>query len=256
MFKEVDCQMEARAGIAIVLLLVGCAQPQVSEGNAEPIMAVSPTVVPRPVPQQRNKPRRLKLRLTLDQPGDLKVKVGDSVSKGQVISERSSTRAKLIQEREALQRQLKQAQSQMVTPSYAVEKAEVEQARLQVKQARVAISRFNANSPWTDHAYRVLPLPEEERLSQLEAEYHEAQGELVLAVAKLQVAKQNLSNESDTPLQRTALLEKLQAVEAKVSMLGVVEAPYDGLIKAIRWLGQTNQELEVEITLSVVSVNK
>ncbi|MGF1601773.1 MAG: hypothetical protein ACFCU8_07085 [Thermosynechococcaceae cyanobacterium] len=90
--------MEARAGIAIALLLVGCTQPQISDETSEPIVAVSPTVAPRPVPQQREAPRRLKLRLTLDRPEDLKVKVGDSVSKGQVISDRPSARANLIQE--------------------------------------------------------------------------------------------------------------------------------------------------------------
>ncbi|WP_299493066.1 efflux RND transporter periplasmic adaptor subunit [Acaryochloris sp. IP29b_bin.137] len=253
MFKKVDCQMEARTGIAIALLLVGCAQPQVENKTAEPIVAVSPTVAPRPARQQRNTPRRLKLRLTLDRPEDLKVKVGDSVVKGQVISHRPSVRAKLIQEREILQQQLKQLSVQTITPSDAVEKAEVEQARLQVERARVAISNFHADSPWTEYARRVLVLPDHSQLRSLESEYQSAKGEFAIAVTRLQEAQQLRAVKPDILAKRAELLGKIRETERQLSLLGVVRSPYDGAVQSFRWLGQVNQEIQAELTLNVES---
>ena len=248
MFKKADCKMEARTGIAIVFLLVGCAQPQVSDETSEPIVAVSPTVAPRPAPQQRQVPRRLKLRLTLDRPEDLKVKVGDWVVKGQIISDRSSARTNLIRERESLRQQLKQLQSQTATTGYAVEQAEVEQARSAVEQAKDAIAHFHADSPWTDYARRVLPVAESTQLGNLEAQYQNAKGELAIAVAKLQKMQQQAVKRISAP-EQAERLRKLQAVEEQLQTSGITRAPYNGSIKSIRWLEQTNQQLQVELTV-------
>lgn len=251
MFKKVDCQMEARTGIALALLLLGCAQPQMSEGNSEPILAVTPTVAPRPARQKWSTPRRFKLRLTLDRPEDLKVKVGDGVIPGQVISDRKFTRIKLIQEQEVLQRQLKQLQNQTNISRDAVEQAEVEQARLKVEQARGAIATFHADSPWTDHAHRVLPLPDRSQLRVLEGAHQEARGELAFAVAKLQEAQQQGVVNSDVSAQRAELLGKIREIENQMDSLGVVRSPYSGVVKAIKWLGQVDREIQVELTLNV-----
>lgn len=243
--------MEARTGLAIALLLVGCAQPQVSNGNAKPIVAVNPTVAPRPARQKQNTLRRFKLRLTLDHPEDLKVKVGDGIIKGQVISDRKSTRIKLIQEQEVLQRQLKQLQNQTNISRDAVEQAEVEQARLKVEQARGAIATFHADSPWTDHARRVLPLPDRSQLRVLEEAHQEARGELAIAVAKLQEAQQQVVVQSDVLAKRAERLEKIRELEQQLGTLGVVRSPYSGVVKAIKWLEQVDHEIQVELTLSI-----
>lgn len=259
MFKEADCKMEARTGIAITLLLVGCTQPQVSDENSEPIVAVSPTVAPRPVPQQGKAPRRLKVRLTLDRPEDLKVKVQDSVVKGQVISDsrrlvgdhRTSVRASLVKEQEALRLQLRELQVQALTPSYAVEQAEVEKVQLKVEQARDLIAYFHSDSPWTDYARQVLPLTDSDELGKLEAGYREAKGELAIAVAKLQTAQQQNSLKLDSSIQQAKILSKIQEVNGKLNSVGVVRSPYSGQIKAVKWLGQTDQELQVELSITI-----
>lgn len=241
--------MEARAGIAIALLLVGCTQPQISGETSEPIVAVSPAVAP----QQRSNPRRLKLRLTLDRPEDLKVKVGDWVMKGQVISDRSSVRANLLQEREVLRQQLKQLSIQTITPSYAVEQAEVEQARSQVDQARDAIANFHADSPWTDYARQVLPVAESTQIGELEAQYQEAKGKLRVALAKLHKAKQQKTTKPNPPTQQVELLRQIRRTEEQLVSLGVVKSPYSGLIKSVKWLEQTDQDLRAELTLTMES---
>ncbi|MGB7413232.1 MAG: efflux RND transporter periplasmic adaptor subunit [Thermosynechococcaceae cyanobacterium] len=247
--------MEARTGIAIALLLVGCTQPQISDENSEPIVAVSPTIAPRPAPQQREAPRRLKLRLTLDRPEDLKIKVGDLVVKGQVISDRPSARANLIRKREVLQRELKQLPSQSATPNYAVEQAEVEQAQLRVKQARVAISNFYIDSPWTDYARQVLPITESTQLGKLKAQYQEVRGELAIAQATLQVAQQRTEVKGNSSKQQAELLRQIREIEKKLDQVGVIKSLYSGRIKSIKWLLQTDKILQVELAITVEAKN-
>ncbi|MGF1602937.1 MAG: efflux RND transporter periplasmic adaptor subunit [Thermosynechococcaceae cyanobacterium] len=244
--------MEARTGIAIALLLVGCTQLQISDESSEPIAAVSPTVAPRPVPQQREAPRRLKLRLTLDQPEDLKVKVQDSVVKGQVISDRSFTRNRLAQERQSLLVKLEQLKTKtvMVPTSHAIEQAEVAQARLSVEQARAAISNFQTYSPWTQYAREALPLAEDMELTALEDQYQQERAKLAISVAELQVARSKQQTlQQDTFAQQTELFQRLRDAEEKLESLGAAKSPYDGIVKAIKWLGQTDQNLQVELSL-------
>lgn len=247
MFKKVDCKMEARAGVAVALLLVGCSQPQIERKNAEPIVAVSSPVVSRPA--QGRHPQRLKLRLTLDRTEDLQVNVNDSVAKGQVVSQRSTVRARLIQERAALHQQLQQLRNGPQFPSYAVEQAEVEQARLRVKQARGAIAIFYADSPWTDYARRMLTLPDRSQLRALEDEHQDARGELAIAVAKLQKAQQQRAVKPDASAKRAELLRKIREIEEQLDSSEAVRSPYAGVVKAIKWLEQIDQAILVEVTL-------
>jgi hypothetical protein len=252
MFKEVDCQMEARAGIAIALFLVGCTQPQVSDGNSEPIVAVAPTVAPRPAPQQRETPRRLKLQLTLDRPEDLKVKEQEQVVKGQVLSDRPSARTQLEQQRQAIRLKLEHLNAAGSSPvSNVVERAKVRQAQVRVQQARAAIAQFKTHSPWTNYAWASLPLDKElAQVTQLEGKVRETEAELELAVAQLQAVREKQSVSQDKSLQRMLLLSQLQDVEAQVDEVGVVRSPYAGTVKKIKWLGQVNQELLLELTVS------
>lgn len=253
MFKKVDCQMEAIAWVAIALLLVGCAQPQVENKPSTPQVEAPQTVSPRPASQQRQTPRRLKLRLTLDRPEDLKVMVNEIVDKGQLLSERSTVRASLLQQRNATMKQLQQLQGQKIAPSYAVEKGEVAQAQFKVEQAKTAISNFYSDSPWTDYARRVLALPDHSQLRTLEVEYREAQGALVIAVAKLQEVQQQRLLTTDVSARQANLLGKIREIEKQMNSLGVVRSPYSGVIKATKWLGQVDREIQVELTLNIES---
>lgn len=253
MFKKVDFQMEARTGIAIALLLVGCAQSQISNETTETIAAVSPTITPQPSPLKKSTPRRLKLRLTLDRPEDLQVKVGDKVVKGQVLSNRSAIRTKLMRERDMVGSKLKQLQRPTPSSLNAVEKAEVEQARLKMEQARSAISAFHANSPWTDYARLVLPISENIPLRELQNQYLQAKGELAISLAKLHESQQKgmvLPHHSTHAIELKA---KLQDIGEKLNTMGQVHSPINGCIKSVKWLGQTNRELQIEVTVAVSS---
>jgi hypothetical protein len=105
-----------------------------------PLPVVNPTSI---INRRTNLvPHELKLKLTLDDPADLKVKPGDSVSKGQVIGDRTSVRKHLEQQRQAIRLKLEHPNASdgvgSSPVSYAVEQGRVRQAQVRVQQAREA----------------------------------------------------------------------------------------------------------------------
>ena len=97
------------------------------------------------------------------------------------------------------------------------------------------------------HDLLVLTLPDHSQLRELESEYQEAKGDLEIAIAKLEEAQQQRTLKLDTPAQRAELLGKMREVEEKLNTVGIVRSPYSGRIKSIKWLEQTNQQLQVEL---------
>ncbi len=237
--------------VAIAVFLSGCnSMSQVSPSSSVPL------VEPAPVISRRTNlvPRELKLKLTLDDPADLKLKQGDHIQKGQVLSDRTSVRKRLEQQRQTIRLKLEHlnanagAGSSQV--SYAVEQARVRQAQARVEQAKKAIALFKAHSPWTDYAWASLPLYKEStQVSQLVIKVQDAEAELGLAVAQLQAAREN--KQPNALVQKALLTAQLKDVEGKLDGVGVVRSPYDGIVKKLKWLGQNDQELLVEITVAV-----
>jgi hypothetical protein len=247
-------EMMCRLIVAIAVFLSGCnSMSQVSPSSSVPL------VDPTPVISRRTNlvPRELKLKLTLDDPVDLKVKQGDRIQKGQVLSDRTSTRKPLEQQRQAIRLKLEHlntnagAGSSQV--SYAVERAKVRQAQVRVQQAREAIAQFKTNSPWTDYAWASLPLYKEStQVSQLVIKVQEAEAELGLAVAQLQAAREKKPVGQDASVQQTLLMSQLRDVETKLDEVGVVRSPYAGIIKKIKWLSQADQNLLTEVTITSI----
>jgi hypothetical protein len=252
-------EMMRRSICVIAVFLTGCnsmMKPQV------PLSTPVPVVEPTPVNRRTNLvPRELKLKLTLDDSADLKVKPGDSVRKGQVIGDRTSARKPLEIQRQAIRLKLEHLNASARTSaspiSYAVEQARVRQAQVRVQQAKEAIAQFKTNSPWTDYAWASLPLSKEStQVSQLVIKVQDAETELGLAVAQLQAARENNLvhvGGQDNSVQQALLMAQLKDVEVRLDGVGVVRSPYDGTVKKIKWLGQTEQALLVEAIIAVKS---
>jgi multidrug efflux pump subunit AcrA (membrane-fusion protein) len=180
-----------------------------------PVAEPNPVIVSK---TQNLVPRELKLKLTLDDPADLKVKQGDRIQKGQVLSDRTSARKPLEQQRQAIRLQLEHlnanARAGSSQVSYAIEQARVRQAQVRVQQAKEAITQFKINSPWTDYAWASLPLYKEStQVSQLVIKVQDAEAELGLAVAQLQAAGENRQQKAvgqDTSGQEALLMSQLR----------------------------------------------
>ena len=66
--------------------------------------ATSPSSPVSPKPKaRRSEPRNIKISLTLSSPQDLKVKQGDEVVKGQVLSDRTTERTRLLARKKQLE---------------------------------------------------------------------------------------------------------------------------------------------------------
>jgi hypothetical protein len=261
MMHRLICLLASGLPLAIAIFLSGCnslMKPQV------PLSTPVPVVEPTPVNRRTNLvPRELKLKLTLDDPADLKVKQGGRIQKGQVLSDRTSIRKQLEQQRQVIRLKLEHLNTSAGVGSspvsYAVEQAKVRQAQVRVRQAREAIALFKTNSPWTDYAWISLPLYKEStQVSQLTIKVQDADAELGLAVAQLQAARENKQRKAvgqETSVQQALLVSQLRDVEARLDGVGVVRSPYDGTIKKVKWLSQVNQELIVEVTLTAQEPN-
>ena len=97
------------AAAGIVVSLVGC---EIIPFNNRPsenvaIASVTAPITPlTPIPERRKnrlEPRNIKIELTLSNPQDLKVKPGDKISAGQVLSDRLSERNRLQAKKKQLQ---------------------------------------------------------------------------------------------------------------------------------------------------------
>jgi biotin carboxyl carrier protein len=247
--------------ILLAVFLTGCnSMSQVSPSSSVPL------VEPTPVISRRTNlvPRELKLKLTLDDPADLKVKQGDRIQKGQVIGDRTSVRKHLEQQRQTIRLKLEHLNAitggGLSPVSYAVEQAKVRQAQVRVQQTREAIALFKINSPWTDYALASLPLYKEStQVSQLVIKVQDAEAELGLAVAQLQAARENKQQKAvgqDASVQQALLVSQLRDVEARLDGVGVVRSPYAGTIQKIKWISQVNQELMIEVALRVQEPEK
>jgi biotin carboxyl carrier protein len=251
--RRLICALASGLPLAFAVFLTGCnSMSQVSPSSSVPL------IEPTPVISRRTNlvPRELKLKLTLDDPADLKVKQGDRIQKGQILSDRTSARKHLGQQRQAIRLKLEHLNAKTGEGSshvsYAVEQARVRQAQVKVEQARREIALFKTNSPWTDYAWASLPLSKEStQVSQLAIKVQDAEAELGLTVAQLQATREKNPAIQDTSLQQVLLMSQLRDVEAKLDGVGVVKSPYPGTIKKIKWVVQADQELTVELVIAV-----
>jgi hypothetical protein len=205
------------------------------------------------------------LKLTLDSPADLKVQQGDEVKIGQMLSDRASTRATLFKQKRQLESQLAQLRNSShpirPSPSYAQEQAQIEVALIKMAQAKLAIQAFWANSPYTEAAWEQLPLATEKgKLEVLNSDLVKAQVEFKIATAQLQDARDKYRQtlyddrvQRDTTPEQARILMQLREIETQLAGLGMVRSPYPGTIKKVKWLGQTDQQLQVELTLAIHS---
>lgn len=271
-------------------------------------------------------PRDIKIQLTLSAPEDLKVKPGDSIASGQVLSERAAERQRLESQRKQLELSLKKLEiplpdlkppppigaiPPLPPPSYHSEEANIKLKRQELAQAGQAAANQRAklealqNSqlkvqnepppipvpPMAANPLSQIPDPlpaliehETATLKALQAAQEKASQQLQLAQSQLVEAKQRRAQAeyqryleatqraialSQQQLererqrgQRAAQLQerhysqaqiqaRLQEIDNALSQLGTVRAPYPGTIKKVKWTGQSDRTLSVELTLAV-----
>ena len=197
--------------------------PATSVTAQEIVIAPAPSVAPSSTPSPA--PRLLRIQLTLQAPHELRIKVGDEVQAGEVLSDQRQARQRLLMQKRALQAVTQHLQTQrqlaaqslqqlnslgftlppttFATEQAAIVRAEAEavaiarQVELQKQKLSVVSSLLSATSekaddhwpPATDHQSLLLA-HETAQLTQAQQRHTLAQSELAFQRAKLTSAQE------------------------------------------------------------------
>lgn len=196
------------AGLLLLALLSGCA------GRADSQEAQN-TTAPIVIRGDRSSTERLTLKLTLSSPSDLKVREGDQVSAGQVLSDRLRDRQRLEAQKRQLQLQIQQLQQPIAAPpparsipevaglppaSFLDEVAAVERQKVIVAQHERSMQQqqrmLDMLDSMPDANLPEATVPHEtERLAQRQQELNQANADLELTEAQLAQAQQERQHE-------------------------------------------------------------
>jgi hypothetical protein len=331
--------LTAAAGITIATF--GCELIPLNSNRPNENIAIANVTAPlTPLPEipERRKnqlePRNIKIELTLSNPQDLKVKPGEYITAGQVLSDRTQSRNRLQAKKKQLQLSLAQLNlpltpipkpkpipeiSQLPPVSYAQEEAAIKLHKQKLKEAEQAIARAQKKidsltqlqaspshwgtgggdmasselrgtegdrtaspSHWLSGGgnLQLILSHEQAKLKNLEAAKTDAQIQLEVAQSKLTTAKENRAyaeyqrqleqtrraiaieqqslDRERTSSERSRLLAQreysqaqietqIQTLDSQIEQLSTVRAPYEGTIKKIKWTGQSNNTLTVEL---------
>ncbi|UBF27494.1 hypothetical protein K9N68_06005 [Kovacikia minuta CCNUW1] len=269
----------------IGLILSGCTAQAVSQSLPSPTASVNPPTESVDVAPQR----RFQIKLTLSSPNDLKVQEGNQVQEGQIIADRVHDRSRLEFQQQQLQGQIKRLRLQLEQPipevaglptsSFLSEVAEVERLKIKatdaqrVKEQQQRKLDLLQSMPKSDLPEATIPheqalLDQKQRLlDQALAEVETAKGKLAKAENdrqfqeyehSLEMSKRAISLRQQEIQQQGQLAQlegQLSQVETQLSTLSAVRSPYSGRIQRIKFSGQNDQALSVELVLVVADIS-
>lgn len=249
-------------------------------------------------------PRLLRINLTLSDPKDLKVKQGDFLQEGAVISDREDERKRLQAQRADYLTTIKRLSLEPAKPieplavrkapelppqSFAEYESEVDFQRIKVEAAKnkVTLQQRKLDLMQTLDA-KDLPAGanehEQEKFAQIKADLAKEEALLQLQLGKFETAKANRSlkeydsqeaavrlalqqnqtqmeyqkalaeynrSEQERQFRIADIQSKIAQVEDKLKEISTVRAQYASEVKRIRFIKQTNNEIDVELLLYI-----
>lgn len=234
--------------------------------------------------------QRFKVKLTLTAPDDLKVREGDSIIAGQIVADRVRDRTRLQFQKDSLTTEIARLRQMQSIPvpdvkalpgaDFAEEAADIEATKHAAEEAMrakeqqqrklsVLQSMPAAELPEAVIPHEQLILDEKERAyNQAAAAIDLARGKLSkaqeqrrikeyehsLEMSKRAIAMQQQSLQSQGQL--ADLEARLSQVEISLSQLSAVRSPYSGRVQRIKFEGQSDQNLAVELTLVISSSSR
>ncbi|MDJ0902193.1 MAG: hypothetical protein QNJ55_25665 [Xenococcus sp. MO_188.B8] len=250
-------------------LLLGIGAYAFLNANNTDLQANS-TVTQEQTTYQRN---RHTITLVLSQLSDLKVKEGQRINVGDIISDRTTERTKLQAKKQRLEASLTRVRlplrelKPVPEPKFQTELAALKQAQFQldsiVQQIDNYGQKFYHKDPWH---IQVLESDKVQRLAELKRQELAASINVERAIAALDEAKLNYQKQQyehslkvsdyQTLMQRqqtqiTSLQSQLDKVDEELEQLTSVYSPYQGKVRRVKILGQNEQSITAEVTLDI-----
>lgn len=263
-------------GFSSYFVFIKISSSQISQFTSIPVSTQIPKIPTSTalanvlIPQTKNIPRRFTINVTLTDPSDLKVKQGDKVVKGQILSDRTTARQQL----EAKKRQLEIAIKQISLPlsqitelpksDFAIEEMAIKTAKAELELInQVPLPEFRFKGKELQNILDRKIVKERAAISKAKLK---AAIKLTNAISRLEKARVNHQRQQyqhslnlirqQTNMQRqqyqlASLVTQLQEVESKLSEIVAVKSPYNGRIRRIKILGQTDRNIQAEIRIHV-----
>lgn len=265
----------------VALVLSGCT----AQAASQALPTASPTVPASPESVETTPQRRFQVKLTLSAPEDLKVRESDTVLAGQILADKVRDRTRLAFQQQELEQRLRRIKAQMVLPvpevnglppaSLLGEVADVERLQLKAKDVQRAKEQQQRkldliqSLPLNEVPAATVP-HEQAVLEQKQREVDQALAEVALARGKLahaqsdrqfqeyqhslEMSKRAIALRQQDIQQQGELAQlegQLSQVETQLSTLSAIRSPYAGKISRIKFQGQSDQSLTVELVLLI-----
>lgn len=227
-------------------------------------------------------PNSIKINVFIGKRSDLKVKTGDKLKAGDVLTDRRDERAALEEQRKQLNLSLQQiAETLKATrkPFDELPKTSFDEQQAQIRRTETLRSNLKERAMRQQlklAQMEKMNLPasvtahERALLAELEAEIKAAQSEQDLTKAQLKTAlekrrfdefQNNVRIEKDNAdyqknlqiaaINSAQINSQIVAIDLQLQKLGIVRIPFSGTIERINWEGQKDNEISVFIYFTV-----
>jgi biotin carboxyl carrier protein len=218
-------------------------------------------------------PNRHTITLVLNHLSDLKVEEGQRVNVGDIISDRTTEKAKLQVKKQRLDDSLTRAKlplnqlKPVPAPQFQTELATLKQAQFNLDAIVKQINNFDDSlyfkDPWHVQVFESEKVQE---LADLKRRELEASINLEKAIASLDEAKLNYQKQQyehslkvsdyQTLMQKqqeqvNSLQSQLDTVDEELDKLTSVYSPYRGKVRRVKILGQNERSITAEVTLDI-----
>lgn len=227
-------------------------------------------------------PNSIKINVFIGKRSDLKVKTGDKLKAGDILTDRRDERGALEEQRKQLRLSLERIAASVQAARKPLDKLpnvsfEAEQAA--IRRAETLVSNLNERAnrqkaKLTQMEKMNLPesvtAHERALLASIEAEIKAAQSESDLTKAQLKTAQEkrafdefqnNVRVEKDNAeyqknlqiaaINSAQINSQITVIDSQLQKLGTARVPFSGIVERISWEGQKENEISVVIYFTV-----
>ena len=252
-------------------LLLGIAAYAFVNANNTDLQATAPVTVTQETTQPSL--NRHTITLVLNQLSDLKIEEGQRINVGEIISDRTSEKAKLEAKKQRLADSLSRAKlplnelKPVPVPQFQTELANLKQAQFNLDAIVQQINNFDEKIYHKDSWHvQVFESEKVQELADLKRKELEASINVEGAIASLDEAKLNYQKQqyehslkvsdyqtliSKQQEQVNSLQTQLDTVDEELDKLTSVYSPYRGKIRRVKILGQNERAITAEVTLDI-----